>query len=187
MTPLAVAAAFGNKPALDFLLAHGANPNKCGVFPQDTWTRPNHSPSPDLLLPMTVAAENGQNEIVEDLLSHGVRPTRQAILVAVERSTVVRPARSRDHFETTVKLLIDAGALKKIPFDESGKILYSSIYYGGNADLSILKMLLDAGLSAKAIQTTGGCTSCHRELFFSHRASQGHAGRMMSVIGIRPR
>jgi len=23
-------------------------------------------------------------------------------------------------------------------------------------------------------------------MFFSHRGSQGHAGRMMSVIGIRP-
>lgn len=49
------------------------------------------------------------------------------------------------------------------------------------------RQLLDAGLSTKAIQTTGGCTSCHRDLFFSHRASRGHAGRMMSVIGIRPR
>jgi polyphenol oxidase len=49
------------------------------------------------------------------------------------------------------------------------------------------RQLLDAGLRPNLIQTTGGCTSCHRELFFSHRASQGHAGRMMSVIGIRPR
>ena len=49
------------------------------------------------------------------------------------------------------------------------------------------RQLLDAGLNAKAIYSTGGCTSCHRELFFSHRASQGFAGRMMSVIGIRPR
>jgi YfiH family protein len=49
------------------------------------------------------------------------------------------------------------------------------------------RQLMDAGLSAKSIQVTGGCTSCHRELFFSHRASHGHAGRMMSVIGIRPR
>jgi YfiH family protein len=49
------------------------------------------------------------------------------------------------------------------------------------------RQLLDAGLSPGSIQVTGGCTSCHRELFFSHRASQGHAGRMMSVIGIRPR
>jgi polyphenol oxidase len=49
------------------------------------------------------------------------------------------------------------------------------------------RQLLDAGLGEQAIYSTGGCTSCHRELFFSHRASQGHAGRMMSVIGIRSR
>jgi YfiH family protein len=47
------------------------------------------------------------------------------------------------------------------------------------------RQLLDAGLKPGAISETGGCTSCQRELFFSHRASQGHAGRMMSVIGIR--
>ena len=46
------------------------------------------------------------------------------------------------------------------------------------------RQLLDAGVKASAISVTGGCTSCHTDLFFSHRASQGHAGRMMSVIGI---
>ena len=49
------------------------------------------------------------------------------------------------------------------------------------------RQLLDAGLKAGSIHTTGGCTNCHRDLFFSHRASQGNAGRMMSVIGIRPK
>jgi len=48
------------------------------------------------------------------------------------------------------------------------------------------RQLLDAGLDEKAIRVVGGCTHCERELFFSHRGSQGHAGRMMSVIGIRP-
>jgi YfiH family protein len=47
------------------------------------------------------------------------------------------------------------------------------------------RQLLAAGLKSRAIQVIGGCTSCERDLFFSHRASQGHAGRMMSVIGIR--
>jgi YfiH family protein len=47
------------------------------------------------------------------------------------------------------------------------------------------RQLLDAGLKAAAIHVVGGCTSCDRELFFSHRASQGHAGRMLSVIGIK--
>ncbi|HEX3892419.1 MAG TPA: peptidoglycan editing factor PgeF [Terracidiphilus sp.] len=48
------------------------------------------------------------------------------------------------------------------------------------------RQLLDAGLRPSAIQLAGGCTSCMPDLFFSHRASKGHAGRMMSVIGIRP-
>jgi len=46
------------------------------------------------------------------------------------------------------------------------------------------RQLVDAGVKPSAISTTGGCTNCHGEMFFSHRASQGHAGRMMSVIGI---
>ena len=48
------------------------------------------------------------------------------------------------------------------------------------------RQLLAAGLKPRSISRTGGCTSCQTEMFFSHRASQGHAGRMMSVIGIRP-
>jgi len=49
------------------------------------------------------------------------------------------------------------------------------------------RQLLDAGVKASAISTTGGCTNCQTDLFFSHRASRGHAGRMMSVIGISAR
>jgi YfiH family protein len=48
------------------------------------------------------------------------------------------------------------------------------------------RQLLDAGLSEGAIATVGGCTSCQPERFYSHRASGGHAGRMMAVIGVRP-
>ena len=48
------------------------------------------------------------------------------------------------------------------------------------------RQLLAAGLKASAIHVVGGCTSCQRELFFSHRASQGRCGRMLSVIGVCP-
>jgi hypothetical protein len=47
------------------------------------------------------------------------------------------------------------------------------------------RQLLAAGLKPKAISIVGGCTNCRPDLFFSHRASKGHAGRMLSVIGIR--
>jgi copper oxidase (laccase) domain-containing protein len=49
------------------------------------------------------------------------------------------------------------------------------------------RQLLAAGLKPRSINVVGGCTSCQPELFFSHRASKGRAGRMMSVIGIQPR
>lgn len=47
------------------------------------------------------------------------------------------------------------------------------------------RQLLDAGVLSNAIQMMGGCTRCDREMFFSHRGSDGRAGRMMSVIGIQ--
>lgn len=46
------------------------------------------------------------------------------------------------------------------------------------------RQLLDAGLKSKAITVMGGCTHCRQDLFFSYRGSQGHAGRMMAVVGI---
>jgi YfiH family protein len=48
------------------------------------------------------------------------------------------------------------------------------------------RQLLAAGLKPRAIHLVGGCTNCRPEMFFSHRASEGRTGRMMSVIGIRP-
>jgi YfiH family protein len=48
------------------------------------------------------------------------------------------------------------------------------------------RQLLDAGVKPEAIDLVGGCTNCQNDLFFSHRAGRGHAGRMLSVIGIRP-
>lgn len=47
------------------------------------------------------------------------------------------------------------------------------------------RQLLAGGLAPRSIQVVGGCTQCQGEFFFSHRASHGHTGRMMAVIGIR--
>lgn len=47
------------------------------------------------------------------------------------------------------------------------------------------RQLLDAGLKTDAISVFGDCTSCRTDRYFSHRASQGFTGRMLSVIGIR--
>jgi YfiH family protein len=47
------------------------------------------------------------------------------------------------------------------------------------------RQLLTAGLASKNIYDLGECTSCRRELFFSHRADRGITGRMMAVVGLR--
>ena len=46
------------------------------------------------------------------------------------------------------------------------------------------RQLMAAGLSEGSLAVVGGCTSCKPGLFYSHRASGGHAGRMMAVIGV---
>ena len=48
------------------------------------------------------------------------------------------------------------------------------------------RQLIDAGVSAKRIQTVQLCTACNTDLLFSHRAQKGITGRMMGVAGIRP-
>jgi polyphenol oxidase len=48
------------------------------------------------------------------------------------------------------------------------------------------RQLLAAGIAEDAVSVVGGCTSCQAWYFYSHRASGGHAGRMMASIGIRP-
>ncbi|MFC4076520.1 peptidoglycan editing factor PgeF [Salinithrix halophila] len=47
------------------------------------------------------------------------------------------------------------------------------------------QLLLDSGLSGEHILVTHWCTSCHPELFHSHRRDQGKTGRMAAFIGKR--
>jgi YfiH family protein len=48
------------------------------------------------------------------------------------------------------------------------------------------RQLLDGGLPEKNIWVSDLCTSCRKDLLFSHRAEFGQTGRMMAAIGIRP-
>lgn len=48
------------------------------------------------------------------------------------------------------------------------------------------RQLINAGVPAKNISDIDLCTSCRKDLFFSHRAEKGITGRMMAAVGIRP-
>jgi polyphenol oxidase len=47
------------------------------------------------------------------------------------------------------------------------------------------RQLLDAGVRRENIAASELCTSCRRDLFFSHRGEKGKTGRMLAVAGIR--
>ena len=47
------------------------------------------------------------------------------------------------------------------------------------------RQLLDAGVPEENIHIASDCTSCNPHRLWSHRAEHGHAGRMMSIIGVR--
>jgi polyphenol oxidase len=49
------------------------------------------------------------------------------------------------------------------------------------------RQLVDAGLSPKKIEASSLCTACNTDLLFSFRAEKGVTGRLMGVVGIRPR
>ncbi len=63
----------------------------------------------------------------------------------------------------------------------------SRLLDGGRLDLweSNRLDLQSAGVTSSSIEVTGICTSCRKDLFFSHRAEQGLTGRFGAAIGVR--
>jgi len=47
------------------------------------------------------------------------------------------------------------------------------------------RQLMDAGVSPKNIDSSPLCTSCRKDLLFSHRGENGVTGRMMGAVGIK--
>jgi purine-nucleoside/S-methyl-5'-thioadenosine phosphorylase / adenosine deaminase len=47
------------------------------------------------------------------------------------------------------------------------------------------RQLMDAGVSPKNIDSSPLCTSCRKDILFSHRGDDGITGRMMGAVGIK--
>jgi ankyrin repeat protein len=143
LTPLAMAASMGNMEMVKLLVARGADVNKGNVF----------NPKFPIyhLSPLVTAAAEGQDEIVSFLLAHGATADPIALWQAAENSTPYLNQLSRDHFEKTVRILLDAGALKSATQEEQGYILSGTIgTRQGPPNINVAKMLLDAGADPKA-------------------------------------
>lgn len=140
ITPLALASQLGRMDLVKLLVERGADVNKgAPINPEYPiyWT-----------VPVSKAASEGQDEVVEYLMAHGARTNARVLELAVSNSTPYEKQRSRDHFEKTVRILLNADVLLGATDEEKGAVLYSAIFTrqgGGNA--TVLKWLLDAGLS----------------------------------------
>jgi hypothetical protein len=54
-----------------------------------------------------------------------------------------------------------------------------------NMEAMVRNQLLRAGIPLENIYTSGLCTSCREDWFFSHRRDKGQSGRMMAVMMMR--
>jgi ankyrin repeat protein/beta-lactamase regulating signal transducer with metallopeptidase domain len=139
-TPLAEAALLGEMDVVQLLVQHGADVNAGGAL------NPKHPVY--VMTPIMMAASEGQDETVDFLLRHGAKFEYETLWETVWNCHPYPDQRSKDHFEKTTKLLIDAGGLKSLSEKNQAKLLCAAIfsrYPGGNQN--VIKMLLDAGLS----------------------------------------
>ena len=78
--------------------------------------------------------------------------------------------------------------LRCLPEDDfSGVFLPSKVKEGKwHCDLKLInkRLLLASGIPEENIDVTDLCTSCRRDLFYSHRASGGKRGSMLSMIAL---
>ena len=49
----------------------------------------------------------------------------------------------------------------------------------------VFLILTTCGVKEHQIDVTSLCTSCHHQVFFSHRREKGKTGRMMGFIGLK--
>jgi purine-nucleoside/S-methyl-5'-thioadenosine phosphorylase / adenosine deaminase len=83
------------------------------------------------------------------------------------------------------------------PVREKYPMLFLSARAPGHSELPVnifldlveanRRQLIDAGVPAKNVDASSPCTACHTDLLFSHRAEKGTTGRLMAVVGVRPR
>ncbi|MFB1081188.1 peptidoglycan editing factor PgeF [Jeotgalibacillus sp. JSM ZJ347] len=84
---------------------------------------------------------------------------------------------------------VDNRVIEQIPHEVSGSAgifeMTEENQYKLNLQELNKQLLILSGVKEQNIEMSGMCTSCHKDLFFSHRRDNGKTGRMSAVIGWR--
>jgi len=93
--------------------------------------------------------------------------------------TVIGPAICKDHYEVGEDVANDAEALFRD--DKNVITMLDGKYYFDLVEAN-RTLLHRAGI--QTVETSGVCTSCHKEDWFSHRGENGKTGRFAAVISL---
>jgi ankyrin repeat protein len=110
----------------------------------------------DKCRPLALAAAEGQDEIVTYLLEHGAKIDFEGMWQTVWNCNPYPDQREKEHFETTIKTLIDAGFLQGIGERETAR-LFSAAVFSRNprGNPAVVRMLVEAGLDSNARDESG--------------------------------
>lgn len=70
-------------------------------------------------------------------------------------------------------------------FDQEFLKKNSEGFFNLDMESVIIEQLINSGVKYKNIERSDFCTSCNKDLFYSHRRDKGKTGRMMAVIGMK--
>jgi bla regulator protein BlaR1 len=136
ISPLDIAVEKGNLAVAQLLVKAGAAVNAV------------HGP----FSPLTFAAQQEQPAMVNFLLKNGAKADTQALLFAIQNSLNYPENTPKEGAPETMKLLIAAGALKKISEDEAAALL---VVASNKKNAAMLQLLLDAGLNPQSRRDIG--------------------------------
>ena len=120
-----------------------------------------------------------------DEMAHGGRPQGNSVYARLHNPTV-------DRFEVALARL--ERAPEAVAFSSGMAAMTACLLAArehGNHVVGIRPLyggtdhLLNSGLLGHNIEMSGYCTACSLDIFFSHRAEQGHTGRFGLFAGLR--
>jgi YfiH family protein len=127
-------------------------------------------------------AHAGWKGTVGEIASKMVKAWQGEGIAANEIFVIIGPSICQSCYVVDNKVMDNVQNLLE-EYDEKPYNLISEGQY--QLDLKRLNacFLEKAGIPKSQIEISTYCTSCHEDLFFSHRRDHGHTGRLMSFIG----